>query len=176
MDFKTLYITWYSRLKNFAITYVNDEDDAEDIVEDIFLKIYERPTLLNDDVNIVSYLFVSVKHACQNHLREQLSFAMFKGKYQKEIQFKYDALSSLDIETCTEERLSEMLKQAIDKLPKRCREIFILNKLQGKPQKTIAEELGVSVNTIESQMAIAYKKLRQELQGVLMLYAFLCSM
>ena len=63
--------------------------------------------------------------------------------------------------------------KAINSLPEKCREIFIKNKIEGKKQKEIALELNISINTIESQMAIAYKKLRVELKDVLQLFVFL---
>ena len=69
----------------------------------------------------------------------------------------------------------ERLEQALAALPERCRLIFVMNKLEGKKQFQIAEELSISVNTVETQMALAYKKLRNELKDCLPFLAFLYS-
>ena len=72
--------------------------------------------------------------------------------------------------------IEERLEQALQKLPERCRSIFVMNKLEGKKQQQIASELQISINTVESQMAIAYKKLREELKDCLPLLLFLFTL
>lgn len=173
MDFKELYITWYSRVRNFALTYVNDADDAADIVEEVFMKLYERRDELQAGVNVVSYLFASVRHACLNHLRERLALSRFQTRYKLETQLRYDALMQLDAEMGTESDIEQALQRAIDALPERCREIFVMSRLQGMPQEEVAQRLGITVNTVETQMGIAYRRLRDELKGSLALLFFL---
>ncbi|KGI60994.1 RNA polymerase sigma-70 factor [Prevotella sp. S7 MS 2] len=178
-DFERLYITWYARVKNFALVYVKREADAEDIVQDVFARIYEREDLFNKDINITSYLFISVKHACLNHLRERLTVSEAYSKYYEtqrlEMQLMYDSLEQLDM-NFSDESIETMLENAINHLPDKCRQIFIMSKLKGTKQKAIAQELGVSVNTVEVQMSIAYKKLREELKNCIPLLAFLYMM
>lgn len=164
MDFKTLYIAWFTRLTNFAKMYVADEETAEDLVEDVFVRVYERWDSLPETIQIVSYLFTSVRHACQNHLRERMYLQPFKDANELELQIKSEALAALDADFSNEEELSGILQNAINKLPQRCREIFVMKKIEGKEQKEIATELGISENTVEAQMSIAYKKLRIELK------------
>jgi len=81
--------------------------------------------------------------------------------------FRQDFLTENDIE--------DILNKAIDSLPEKCRQIFIKSRIEGKKQKEIAAELNVSVNTVETQMGIAYKKLREELKEYLPLLIFLLS-
>jgi len=69
-----------------------------------------------------------------------------------------------------------IISRALDSLSDKCREIFIMNKLEGKKQKQIAEELNISINTVETQMGIAYKKLRVELKDYMPLLLFLLSL
>ena len=75
----------------------------------------------------------------------------------------------------SEDNIKDIIEKALNALPERCREIFILSKLEGRKQKEIAEELNVSVKTIETQMTIAYKKLREELKNHLPLLLFILS-
>lgn len=72
-----------------------------------------------------------------------------------------------------EKSIEQILSKAIDALPEKCREIFIKNKIEGKKQKEIAMELNISVNTVETQMGIAYKKLKTELKDYFPLFLFL---
>ena len=72
-----------------------------------------------------------------------------------------------------EKSIEDLLYEAIEKLPPKCREIFVMSKLEGKKQAQIAQELGISINTIEVQIGIAYKKLRQELKDYVPLLLFL---
>lgn len=75
----------------------------------------------------------------------------------------------------SEDNIKDIIEKALNALPERCREIFILSKLKEKKQKEIAEELNVSVKTIEAQMTIAYKRLKEELKNHLPLLLFLVS-
>ena len=88
-------------------------------------------------------------------------------------RMKFDSLEAFDVEGLSEDNIKDIIEKALNTLPERCREIFILSKLEGKKQKEIAEELNVSVKTIEAQMTIAYKKLREELKNHLPLLLFI---
>ena len=72
-----------------------------------------------------------------------------------------------------EDDVEQLLSKVIDSLPERCREIFLKSKIEGKKQKEIAEEMNISINTVETQMGIAYKKLRNELKDYFPLFIFL---
>lgn len=177
MDFEHFYITWYSRAKCFAREYVLSEEDAENITQDVFLDLYQKQSLLNDQINRVAYLFTAVKNKCIDYLRHKLLEQEAAKKMQEEfslsLQMKFDSLESFDTDWGSERKLEKMIQKALDSLPERCREIFIKNKLEGKKQKEIADELCISVKTVESQMTIAYKKLKEELKDYLPLLIFL---
>jgi RNA polymerase sigma-70 factor (ECF subfamily) len=83
-------------------------------------------------------------------------------------QIRFDALELFHEERLLENNhIKDCIDKAIDSLPDKCREIFVMNKLEGKKQKEIAQELHISIHTIEAQMAIAYKKLKEELKAYL---------
>ncbi|MDD4592438.1 MAG: sigma-70 family RNA polymerase sigma factor, partial [Parabacteroides sp.] len=73
----------------------------------------------------------------------------------------------------SDDNIEEVINKAVDSLPEKCREIFIKSKIEGKKQKEIAQELDLSINTIETQMEIAYKKLKIELKDFLPLFIFI---
>ena len=177
IDFETFYITWYSRAKYFAREYVLSEAEAENVVQDVFLHLYERWDLLDENIKLTAYFFTAIKNRCIDYLRKQMQEFQTANELQSEfelaIRMKYDSLEIFEADFLNEESLENRLKCALQKLPDRCREIFIMNKLEGKKQKQIAEELKITVNTVETQMGIAYKKLREELKDYLPLFLFL---
>lgn len=179
-DFEQFYITWYSRAKYFAREYVSSESDAENIIQDVFLHLYERRDLIDAYTNVTAYLFTSIKNRCLDYLRkkvlEQDIALEMQSEFNMELRIKYDSLEILNTQFPDEAGIEVLLNNALQKLPERCRDIFIMNKLEGKKQKQIAEELNLSINTVETQMGIAYKKLREELKDCLPLFLFLFSL
>lgn len=177
-DFETFYVTWYSRVNYFAREYVISEADAENITQDVFLAIYERRVYLDSSINIVGYLFTSVKNRCLDFLRKEIQKKNIIENIELELRlrFNYEALEEFDSKLLSlDDDFESVLNRALEKLPQKCREIFILSKLEGKKQKEIALDLNISINTVESQMGIAYKKLREELKDYMPLLLFLLA-
>lgn len=179
MDFENFYITWYSRVKYFARDYVLSEEEAENIAQDVFLEFYQKRDSLDFHINVIAYLFTSVKNKCIDYLRrkllEQEAAAKMQEEFDLSFRMKFDSLEAFNLEGLSEDNIKDIIEKALESLPERCREIFVMSKIEGKKQKEIAEELGVSVKTIECQMTIAYKKLREELKNYLPLLLFLLS-
>jgi RNA polymerase sigma-70 factor (family 1) len=171
---------WYSRAIYFAREYVLSESDAENIIQDVFLHLYEHCDRLDAYTNLTAYLFTSIKNKCLDYLRkrvnEQEAMAEMQSEFDMTLRMKYDSLEILNTNFPDETDIEERLEQALQKLPERCRSIFVMNKLEGKKQQQIASELQISINTVESQMAIAYKKLREELKDCLPLLLFLFTL
>lgn len=177
MDFKSFYISWYSRVKFFACEYVLSEEDAENITQDVFTDLYQKKILEDDSINLVAYLFTSVKNKCIDHLRRKLVEQEVKNNIQKEfdlsLRMKYDSLEAFDVEWKSEQQISTLIENALKSLPVRCREIFIMSKIEGKKHKEIAEELSISIKTVENQITIAYRKMKDALKNNLPLLLFL---
>lgn len=162
-DFDKIYVMYFSRMHRFAKEYVLSDEDAENIVQDVFLMLWEKRTVLDVQVSLLSYLFSLVKNRCLDFLRHQIVVE----DYKQELSAKLIALEQFNYIFNTDEDLERLFSSAIDKLPERCREIFIKSRLDGKKYREIAEELNLSVNTVENQMTIALKKLRAELKDYL---------
>ena len=179
-NFDSIYINNFSRLFLFAKEYVLFDEEAENIVQDIFLMLWEKREALRVDVSLTAYLFTLVKNKCIDFLRHQMVEQMYsenvKHEYNEELNVKLFALESFDHNFSSEEDIETLLRNAIDKLPERCRLIFIKSRIEGKKYKEIAEELNLSVNTVEGQISIALKKLREELKDYLplLLFLFIC--
>ena len=166
--FENIYITHYSRMKRFAQEYVIREEDAENIVQDVFLDLWERSFLLSSHTNIFAYLFTAVKNRCIDFLRHKTvvynTAQKLQDDYIKALHIKCQSLEAFDEQLFSEPDIESVIQKAIESLPEKCREIFILNKIEGKKQKAIAQELNISINTVENQMTIAYKKLKEQLK------------
>ncbi|MCD7938270.1 MAG: RNA polymerase sigma-70 factor [Tannerellaceae bacterium] len=168
MVYEEFYIHWYSRMKHFACEYVVSHEDAEDIVQEVLTELYEKYDLLKDHVNLVAYIFTAVKNRCIDHLRQKIrhqeSATLMQEEYYLAIRMKFDSLEILDQEIFREDTIEQIIRKALEKLPEKCRRIFIQHKIEGRKQQEIAKELNLSPKTIENQITIAYKKLREELK------------
>jgi len=168
-SFDKIYVSYFSRMLRFAKEYVVFEEDAENIVQDVFVMLWEKRDVLDIQVNLISYMFMLVKNRCLDYIRHQA----VADEYKQEQKAKLAALEELDYTFSSEEELEEIIHEAIDKLPERCREVFLKSRVEGMKNKEIAKELNISVNTVNSQIVVALKRLRIELKDYLSLFFFL---
>ena len=87
-----------------------------------------------------------------------------------------DSLEAFDNKLFSDQDIEKIINRALDSLPEKCRTIFFMSKIEGKKQKEIAQELNISINTVGTQIGIAYKKLRTELKDYLPIMLFLLSL
>jgi RNA polymerase sigma-70 factor (family 1) len=176
-EFEHIYVTYYSRMKLFAQEYVIREEDAENIVHDLFLYLWEQDLLLLTHANLFAYLFTMLKNRCIDFLRHETivrnTAKKLQNDYMRTLQMKLQSLEAFDEQIFSEPDIEAAVQKAIDSLPNRCREIFVLSKIEGQKQKDIAKSLNISIKTVENQMAIAYKKLAKLLREYSTLTSFL---
>jgi RNA polymerase sigma-70 factor (ECF subfamily) len=176
-NYSKIYAVYFPKLVRFSQTYVMSHYEAENIVQDIFLYLWEHRELAGSLGNINAFLFTMVKNRCIDFLRNQSKSA---GKKQplsdireKELELKLYSLQQLDENRLSDAEIETVITHAIDSLPERCREIFILSRLEGLRHKEIAARLNISTNTIEGQISIALKKLRAELKDYISAFTFI---
>jgi RNA polymerase sigma-70 factor (ECF subfamily) len=172
-NFEDIYLSYYPGMIRFASVYVGRKDEAENIVQDAFAEIWEaRGEYFYKMNHLRAFLLAAIKNKCIDHLRHQRIVRETESKMQEiyllDRQMKIDSLESLNPCLLFEgENIDSAIAKAIDSLPEKCRQIFIMNKWEGKKQKDIARELNLSINTVETQMGIAYKKLKEALKDYL---------
>lgn len=175
--FEDIYLSYFSKMKHFAKEYVILDEDAENIVQDVFVELWENKEMLNMHMNLIAYLFTTIKNKCLNHLRHKLVVQETASKLQEEytisLRMNLDSLEAFDNNLFSDQDIEKIISRALDTLSEKCRTIFIMNKIEGKKQKEIAQELNISINTIETQMGIAYKKLRIELKDYFPILLFI---
>lgn len=145
-DFKQLYLEFYAALCYFAYKIVGDQEEAKDIVEDVFLKVLHRKSALAETDNIRAYLYTAVKNSCLNHLKVTTRV--------KERQWHYNSnLPSEDHGYINELIQAEVLRdvmKAIEKLPGHAGEIIKMSYFESLKNDEIAQLLGLSVQTVKN--------------------------
>ncbi|NOU60738.1 RNA polymerase sigma-70 factor [Marinifilum caeruleilacunae] len=167
IDFENCFKEYYSPLCKYAYTLLPDQDLCEDLVQEIFLKIWDK----NPDINssLSSYLYRAVKNACINEVKKKMQQANLPIE---EIEDPMDTPFDLN----REKNLSAIkvkVTKAIDNLPPRCREIFVMRRNMQMSYDEISIALNISKKTIENQMNSAIKKLRTQLSKSDLLVYFL---
>lgn len=156
--FKEIYLAYYPGLCLYANSYTRDKQVSEDLVQNILLRFWENRASFNVQQDIKSYLYKSVYNSFIDSVRKEKTL----NKNLEDL--RYSMLSSINEEDqeTIDERIA-VLKTEIEKLPERCKEIFILNKYESLKYQQIAEKLNISINTVENQIGKAYKILRMKL-------------
>ncbi len=168
--FDSLFRLYYQDLCRYALFMSCNADDSEEIVQEMFFKLWQNHKQISIPVAVKSYLYTSIKNAVFNKLKHE----KIKSAYIKETQLQeYDLDSSEIMENA--ESLSN-ISNAIEQLPQKRREIFIMCKMDGLKYREIAKKLDISIKTVENQMGEALKFLREKLTNkefvlfVLLLY------
>lgn len=153
--FERLFYLYSDRL--FAWTYkiTGDSLASSDIVQDFFIRCWEKKDILPDNCNFKAYAYKSVYNASLNHIRDNKRFL---PGYEITIDLIDDNVRNEDLE-----ELKRLLLKAIDELPDRCKKIFVMTTLEKKKYVEVADLLGISVNTVKVQVSKAYRILRKKI-------------
>ena len=159
-SFKYFFDKYYNDLCNFVNIYLHDKVLAEEIVQDIFVYLWGNKENLRINTSVKAYLFTASKLKSLNHLRDTRNQKRIIDQLGKSAAS--DTIDFDDSLVDTEE-FRKILDAAIEQLPPKCKKIFLLSKKEELSNKEIAEQLGISVKTVENQMTVALKKLREYL-------------
>jgi RNA polymerase sigma-70 factor (family 1) len=165
--FKTFYTENAFRLFQFAFAYVRDKELSEEIVNDVFLKLWQNRGRINEIKNINVYLYVAVKNTAFNCLRKNnvKRFADID-----EISADHFYMSPEQEQILVTGELKKRIEHSIDQLPSKCKLIFKMVKEDGLTNHEVASILNISYKTVTTQLTIALKKLEQLLQPSLKEY------
>jgi RNA polymerase sigma-70 factor (family 1) len=166
--FENIFKQYYHPLCRYAATLTLSNEEAEDIVQRVFVKIWEQREKLNIHSSLKSYLYKMVQHHFLNDLRRNKLRTTHEDAMKTE---KNDQLSAgLEIESA---ELKKKIQAVFEKLPEQCRLVFRLSRVEELRYKEIAEVLGISIKTVENQMGKALKIMRAELADYLPIIAAL---
>jgi RNA polymerase sigma-70 factor (family 1) len=162
--FESVFKFWYEPLVHFADEYIADLESARNIVQNIFMKLWEKHAMVDPDSNLKSYLYMATRNACLSHIRHiRLETAYFEKsrKSYEDLQLNYEALEELKMEQIDFSNLEKLIQDTIDSLPERCREVFLMSRYEDLKNKEIAEKLNISVKAVEANITRALIKLRE---------------
>jgi len=157
--FQAMFLKYYPAMCNFARQYLNDHELAEETAQDMFVKIWEKRASLNIETSVKHYFFRSIRNHCLNQIRHE----KIKKQYAKVVLESSHQDINPD-QYYLEVDLIERIEKCIESLPPKRKEIFRLSREQGMKYKEIADTLAISVKTVEAQMGLALKHLRDELK------------
>jgi RNA polymerase sigma-70 factor (ECF subfamily) len=168
-EFETLFKTHFRELHAYAYSLLNDWDNAEELVQGLFLKLWERNDWAAIHTSVKSYLYKSVYHESLNLIRRE------------KVHLRYQALTAPIMENQTSDTAEKLklrevethLARALNKLPEKCRAIFHLSRFEELKYQQIADQLNISIKTVETQMVKALKILRKEMAEFLPAALFL---
>jgi RNA polymerase sigma-70 factor (ECF subfamily) len=158
--FELLFHAYYPGLVVFASQFTFDRDEAEEIVQDFFVRCWQKHQFIQPLESLRNYFFSSVKNRSLNYLKhkkiEEYYLKHLSGISENHLVYNHDLYSATE--------LQEKIKNSIALLPERCREIFKMSRIQGLKNDEIAVELNLSKRTVETQISNALKILRVELK------------
>lgn len=155
-SFRSLYDAYYSYLCGLAVTYIHDFEKARELVNDVFVRVWERRTQLKHPP--LPYLISGVRNACYNYLRD----------IKKASEMTLVLMEHMpEVELYNEDEVEDMvllISQVSSTLPSRCSEIFSLHFNEGLEAEKIAEKLGIAQSTVRVQLKIALDKIKENLK------------
>jgi RNA polymerase sigma-70 factor (family 1) len=158
-QFELLFRSSYISLVRYAKTLIKDPDTAEEIIQDLFVRLWQDREKLNIESSLNGYLFRAVHNKCLHYIEHRKVMDRHAGEMS--LRQQEDQQSPSDILLYKE--LQAKIAAILDRLPERCGKIFYMSRFEGLKYTEIAEKLSVSIKTVESNMGRALKEFRKEL-------------
>ena len=158
-QFESLFRSSYVSLVRYAKTLIKDHDTAEEIVQDLFFRIWQDKEKLNIESSLNGYLFRSVHNRCLHYIEHN----RVVDRHAEEMSYRQTESPESPSDILNYKELQEKVARILEKLPERCGKIFTMSRFEGLKYSEIAEKLSVSVKTVEANMGRALKEFRKEL-------------
>ena len=161
--FEMVFRDYYEPLVRYGNTFLKNGDESEDIVQQVFVSVWEKREELEVHTSIRAFLYKAVHNACLNKIKHHKVREIYAVEV-KATQADMDASNQLEVA-----ELDEKIHRAIDRLPEQCAKIFKMSRFEQLKYQEIADQLGLSIKTIENQMGKALKMIRESLKDYLLL-------
>lgn len=167
--YEELFRAWYQPLCNYACSLLKDMDEAEEVVQNVFFNIWNKRESLQVTTSIKAYLYRAVHNDCLNKIKHGKVRTMYAQDYKSS-----QGDSVVDSGKALEgKELNALIHKAIDSLPEQCGTVFKLSRFENLKYSEIAEQLEISVKTVENHMGKALKLMREKLKDYLPLVMWL---
>lgn len=174
--FQEIVEMYWVRIFKFSCIYTMSEDVAKEITQDTFLKLWDKKEELAEDTCIITYLMVICRNKCLDYLRKRQPELVPMDEVSEEMIYARHHLEILENSTSDlliAKELHEIISNAIGQLPEKTRLVFEKSRYEGKMNKEIAEELDLSVKTVEFHITKALQQLRKEIPAEYYIMLFL---
>ena len=158
-EFEQLFKEHFKSLYSYAYTIVKDEAAAEEIVQNVFYKIWDKNKQPDIRTSVKAYLYKAVYHDSLNYLKH----LRVRARYKSQVMHQHNDEGAPASGKVLLKELEEKLREAMNGLPEQCRTIFQMSRFDGLKYQEIASQLGISMKTVENQMGKALKLLRVKL-------------
>lgn len=157
LSFEILFQKYYVRFYNFVLNLTKNPQTAEDIVQNVFMKIWINRKNLCPDQSIHNYIYVLSKHEVLNHLRDRKVYTQVERLVMAEQPYEAVTDQNMDLK-----ELDDRIRKFIAAMPEQRRKVFLLSRYRGMGNKAIAELMGLSVRTVDRHINLALTSLRKE--------------
>lgn len=174
-SFEELFRSYYPQMKRYTLHFIQNEEEANDLVQDVFLKLWDKRDTINDKQKEVAFMFTLLRNKCLNSLKKKV----IEGKYmQRQAYVETERLYHLSFDQSNEfesmkDKLSVEFDTLINEMPDKCGQAFRLKWLEGLKIKEIAEQMNISTTMVDKHLAkgldIARRKFKSELILLLLL-------
>ncbi len=168
--FEALFRNHYKQLCNYAFTLLQDIDESEEVVQQVFIQLWERRDAMEINISVQSYMFRAVRNSCLNRIKHD---KVKRGYADEVISLSNESANSTQIALHNE--LQQQIQEAVESLPEQCRLIFKLSRFEELKYSEIASELNISVKTVENQMGKALRIMREKLKDYLAILVIFLS-
>jgi RNA polymerase sigma-70 factor, ECF subfamily len=175
-SFEMIFRAWYGSLVHFCMEYVVDFETSRNIVQNVFLKLWERKETLDEDSNLKAYLYVMAKNEAVSflrHLKTEAGFQKNAKKFSPDLELNMGAINDLDFNKIDVDQIGFLIESVIASLPDRCQEVFRMSRYEELKNREIAERLGITEKAVEANMTRAFKTLKDKLKDYLGILSFI---
>ncbi len=167
--FEMIFKSNFNRMIGFCRQFVRDKDKSQSLAQEAFVKLWLNKSKIESVNGIKSFLYTSAKTECLNYLRHEKVIHLYEDKQlqAKEKLLDREILESFNFDQVEFSELEKRINQAISELPERCRQVFVLSRMEGKKNSEIACELDISIKSVEANLTRALKTLRIKLADYL---------
>jgi len=177
--YEELFKQTFPRMLGYCKLFIHDQAQANDLVQECFVHLWEKRSTISPNQSVESLLFVMLRNRCLNYLRDQKNELIDKNLSaigENELQHLYQLDFTGREEKTLEESLIEAIRESVDNLPEKRKLVFIKAKIEGKKNKEVAEELGISVKAVEKHLHQAKEQIRTEMLKEFPLLSLLIAM
>lgn len=160
----SLFVIYFPRLNDFAARIISDSETSQDITQDVFVKVWEKRDQIEAQ-NIESFLYKLIRNSCIDHIKQLKVIDNKKNEWGEQV--KFEELYHIDFIRdepfiLIQEELKDEIERTIKNLPDKCREVFILSRIEGLKNREIAEKLDINIKNVERHLSRATNTFRDK--------------